>query len=69
MSDFHYHRMKRSMDKAQREYDNKMPPEDDPTRECDECQDEYEIEVDKEGDILHLICPKCRKQNEEGPQQ
>lgn len=72
MSDFHYHRMQRSMDRAQRQYDNQMPPEDPPMRECDQCGDEYEPEYEDDGEsvtCVHDICEKCRKLNEEGPQQ
>ena len=68
MSDYSYNYNQRQFDKAQRQYDNQMPPDDDPTRDCDQCGEEYEIEVDDEGDVIHSICEKCRKLNEEGPQ-
>lgn len=48
-----------SFDRAQRQYDNQMPPDDEHLRECDECGEEYEYEVDFEGDPVNYLCPKC----------
>jgi len=62
MSDFHHHQTRRSMDRAQRAYDNQMPPDDESYRECDQCNEEYDCEFDEDGEPDHKICPKCRQQ-------
>ncbi len=65
MSDYSDNRMRESMSRAQRQYDNQMPPDDDDTRDCDECGDEYDVERDDDGDLIHNICEKCRKFKED----
>ena len=65
MSDYSYNYNMNQFSKAQRAYDNQMPPDDDDTRDCDECGDEYDVERDDDGDPIHKICEKCRKYQED----
>jgi len=64
MTPYSYHRRRQSMARAQAAYDAQMPPDDDDTRECDECGEEYEPEYDRDGDRKHDVCEKCRSKNE-----
>jgi len=68
MSDFHDNLRQQSYLRAQRAYDNQMPPDDDDTRDCDQCGEEYECEYDDDGDLESKICKACIEKNEEGPQ-
>lgn len=45
--------------RAQRQYDNQCPDDNEHLRECDQCGEEYEYTVDFEGDVESRICPKC----------
>lgn len=61
---------KRQFDRAQEAYDNALPPDDEEeTRECDRCQQEYEVEHKRDGTIIHNVCESCRQLDEEGPQE
>ena len=59
-----------NFDRAQRAYDNRMPPEDNPMRTCKRCKKEYNSdmqELDSEGKDL---CDECLQKidDENGPQ-
>lgn len=51
-------------DRAQRQYDKQMPPEEPDAVECEECEGEGKVWDDGAPDAVMIPCPKCKGQGE-----